>query len=607
MQSHNHIGGDTLANVVRHRGWRRMVFLTAAGALVLGTIGYRQYDPEIRWVDAVYHSAQHFMMHAPHLERHVPWTLELARWLAPVTLLLGLFRLVRLMFQEESRQRSLRKLQAHVIICGLGRKGMELAASFCQGRCDGGKREVVVLDKSPEPDFGARCEKLGAHVLIGDATQQASLEQAGLARAASLFALCPEDATNCSIAAQVMKLRKTGEAGRLVCHIHLTDVDLREALQRAPGQQMDGTRADFRFFDAYDPEARQLVAEGLPLDHDGLLPSDSRSAHLVILGFGRMGRTLALRAAQLGVFANDKRLRISVIDRRADSHRDELLFRHPQIMQVADLEFHQQEVASPKTRELLKSYCADKSSLTSIAVCFENETLALELSLELLPMIEETGARLAVRMAGEQGLAQILAQIRPSQARSTRIEAFGMEEWLCRFASPDGVDSDAFARRIHAEYERIVNPPAQEQAPLAEDETRKRESEQWFKQPEDFRESCRQQAAHIHVKLRAVGCEAVPLNDPRPPVSEFTSDQLEMLARLEHNRWMAERWIANWQFAPGKKDIVRRSNPNLVPWEQLDREIQKYDREFVRLIPRLLEVVGLKVCRRNNADYSRKQ
>ena len=584
------------------RWWRRLLVVGFLSAYILGTVGYLEletHDPRGACLgNALYHTAQLFLLHTPHFAGAVPWTLEIARWLAVLTTLGTVFRAGTHIFRQERAERKLTRLSGHIIVCGLGRKGMDLAAHFRTNKHCGGKQEVVVLDRSPEPDLVARCEKLGAHVIIGDATQPESLEQAGLARAASLFAVCPVDATNCAIAAQVMKLRASGGKERLLCHIHLSDVDLREAMQHSPAQQSDSAKVDFRFFDVFDPEARRLVAEGLPLDHDGLPPNDPRIAHLVILGFGNMGRTLALRAAQLGVFANGKRLRISVIDRRADAHRDELLFRHPQIAEVADLQFHQHEAASPMTRQLLETCCANKGELTSVAICFDNEALALELALELLPMIEGGGARLAVRMAGEHGLAEILKQVRPNHGQMKRIEPFGMEECWCRVASPDGLDSDSFARRIHAEYERITNPAPNGQPVIPEDEQRQKEIEVWFKQPEDFRESNRQQAAHIHIKLRAIGCEVAPLNDPRAPVTEFPPDQLEMLARLEHDRWMAERRIANWRFAPGKKDIARRTNPNLVDWAQLDHGIQKYDREFVRLIPRLLEGVGLKVCRK---------
>ncbi len=80
-------------------------------------------------------------------------------------------------------------------------------------------------------------------------------------------------------------------------------------------------------------------------------------------------------------------------------------------------------------------------------------------------------------------------------------------------------------------------------------------------------------------------------------MTEIPAAQVEMLARWEHQRWIAERLVGNWRCAPGKKDTVRRTNPNMVPWEQLDPGIQEYDRQFARLIPSLLESVGLKACR----------
>ena len=156
---------------------------------------------------------------------------------------------------------------------------------------------------------------------------------------------------------------------------------------------------------------------------------------------------------------------------------------------------------------------------------------------------------------------------------------------------------ERFARRIHAEYERLTGGVPAGAARLSPEQREQAELARWLERPEDFRESSRQQAAHLYLKLRAIGCEIVPASDQRPAVTSFPAGQLEMLSRWEHDRWMAERLVANWRFAPGKKDTVRRTNQNLVPWEQLaTEEIRDYDRTFVRLIPELLGSVGLKAC-----------
>jgi len=119
----------------------------------------------------------------------------------------------------------------------------------------------------------------------------------------------------------------------------------------------------------------------------------------------------------------------------------------------------------------------------------------------------------------------------------------------------------------------------------------------WDDLPEDFRESNRQQADHIFIKLRAIGCEAVSASDKKPAVTELASAEMELLAEMEHRRWVAERLLAGWTYGP-KKDLERRENPNLVPWVELTEEIRNYDRDTVGKISTLLESVGKKVCRR---------
>ena len=74
----------------------------------------------------------------------------------------------------------------------------------------------------------------------------------------------------------------------------------------------------------------------------------------------------------------------------------------------------------------------------------------------------------------------------------------------------------------------------------------------------------------------------------------------ELLAEMEHRRWVAERLLAGWTYAP-KKDIGRRENPHLVPWDRVKEEIKNYDRKTVRLIPSLLASTGKKLARRSAA------
>lgn len=383
--------------------WRRLIISSFLIAAVLGVIGYLQHQEDEKGLslgNALYHTAQLFLLHTPHFEGPVPVTLEIARWMAAATMVTAVVRFGRRLWREERAARRLLRVHGHVVICGLGRKGFALVRTLRAL-----ERQVVVIDKAPASDRALACENLGVHVMQGDATREDALRAARVGLASSVVALCPDDTANCETAAQVWRLAQGRQPAleALCCHVHLSDVDTRVALQRWLGIGSRESRVKFQFLDAFDPEARRLLIHGLPIDHEGIGPGEDRPVHLVILGSGRMGRSLMIRAAQLGHFAHGLRLRISVIDRRAQANRDALLFRYPRICEVCDLEFHSLEALAPETRVLLERWCADHQHVTSVAVCFDNEQRAFELGVQLLPLLKTNNVRMAIRMGEKPG------------------------------------------------------------------------------------------------------------------------------------------------------------------------------------------------------------
>lgn len=81
------------------------------------------------------------------------------------------------------------KLRNHVIICGFGRIGLMLARDLA-----GGGAPFVVLERDEAKCASATA--LGYLALRGDATDEAALEAAGIARAKVLATVLPDDATN---------------------------------------------------------------------------------------------------------------------------------------------------------------------------------------------------------------------------------------------------------------------------------------------------------------------------------------------------------------------------------------------------------------------------
>jgi voltage-gated potassium channel len=99
---------------------------------------------------------------------------------------------VRLARRRRKMEQAIRKLQRHFVLAGFGRVGREAAREL-----RGAGVEVVVVES--EPDMVRSAAEAGLLVVHGDATEDATLEAAGVKAARGLVVTTPSDATNLSI------------------------------------------------------------------------------------------------------------------------------------------------------------------------------------------------------------------------------------------------------------------------------------------------------------------------------------------------------------------------------------------------------------------------
>jgi len=81
------------------------------------------------------------------------------------------------------------KLESHIIVCGYGRTGIELAKALKDGRAP-----YVVVEQDERRVTNAR--DAGHPCLQGDATNESVLQDAGIGRARALASVLPNDAAN---------------------------------------------------------------------------------------------------------------------------------------------------------------------------------------------------------------------------------------------------------------------------------------------------------------------------------------------------------------------------------------------------------------------------
>lgn len=568
-----------------------MVVTWVLSTLGLGVVGLRAYleDPRFGPSDLLYQSVQLFVLQLQVLPDKTPWTLDVARWSAAAVSFYAVLRAGSVLFAGELERLRLRRLSGHVVVCGLGRKGHQLAQDFLSR----GER-VVIIEKDEENDSLLAAREAGALVMVNAATDDAILRQARVAQASLLLAVTGDDGANIETALAARRLVREVAPGRTTPLRVLSHVgDLRLCGLIRASRVLTGTEpVEAMPFNIHEAAARVLLRDN-PLDRERISPGDPRFVHLCVVGFGQMGESVALQAARLEHLANGSRLRVTIIDLKAEERRQRFLGRCPGFTEVADLDVLEGDVEYAEVLTRLEEWGQDPHRLLDIVVCFDDDRRGLACGLTLVERLRGRHVPVRVRMSHEAGMSALVHGSGEGRWNG-RISVFGMVDRLCNRESILGETLDLLARTAHADYLR-------RKLAGGEQPGSRPSLKEWPELDEFFRESNRQQADHIPVKLRAVGCRAEPATPGTGTGGfTFTPEEVELLARMEHDRWCARHLLDGWRRGP--RDYMARTHPCLVPWADLEEKYRDNDRAAVRQIPELLALAGQRLVREVQAD-----
>jgi hypothetical protein len=174
----------------------------------------------------------------------------------------------------------------------------------------------------------------------------------------------------------------------------------------------------------------------------------------------------------------------------------------------------------------------------------------------------------------------------------TALEFEGYNEFNeSEFDCPEPSSNDVFEKiaiQIHNKYRRDMANYKSPDEPLMQP---------WETLGAKFKISYQEEAKMIPKKLKAVNYgfkTRKPSKLPEFDIIEFNFNELEKIAKIEHNRWCEEKISNGWIYGP-KRDNELKTSPYLVPWEELDEDVKNYDRDSVRNIPKILYKAGLEI------------
>ena len=563
-------------------------------ALVLGFIGFTKNalatGEERSILDNLYLTLGLISLNSGAVPAPVSWELQVARFLVPAITAYTALLALAMVFTHQSQQVRLYFMREHVIICGLGRKGVRLANQFRE-RGD----KVVVIEADEGNDWIEASLSSGAVVLNGDASDPEILRKARLNHARYLISIVGDDGKNAEVAVQAEKLSHGREDGALTCSIHIVDPQLWYLLREKELDIAANPHFRLELFNIFDRGASLLLKTHSPWA--GAQGEHTCDKHLVLIGLGKLGQSLVIQAASQWREQRmnaDQRLRFTIIDLDAEQKKKTLCVRYPNLEEVSELKPLQMDVRSAdfQSAEFLYDE-GGNCDVDSVYVCMDNDSLGLHTGLTLYQKIRDHNIPVIVRMVEDAGLALLLHEGEKNKSPYKNLHAFPLLDRTC---TPDLIlrgTHEMLARDLHAAYLEGM------------ESSEKNEPDDpslvpWDELSEYYKEKNRRQADHIGVILEEHGYRIAPLTDWKAADLVFKKnedediDEFEAMARMEHERWCQEKTTEGWHFGPNKDENLK-TNPDLVQWDDLPIKEKEKNEKYIRDLPKVLSRAGFQI------------
>jgi voltage-gated potassium channel Kch len=592
-------------------GWRWwLISIFAVLAFSFGSYGLWMYesveDPPVNLGNVIYHTLQMFILHTPHFKNHINWAMEIGRWMAASVFMMSVFFFIFKLFKDEVRLIGLGFYRHHVIICGLGKIGLRLAYQFKkQGY------HVVAIETRSQTEALRKADSIGIPVIIGDAKKEKYLRRARFRRASHVFAVTSDDNTNISIAFMLndlfFKLHPKKMQGKpdhetTKCWLFILDQKIRREIEYHYLLQEKNPlyEINIRGMDIFTLSARK-AHETFYLDYIPIKEKSNTEVLFIVAGFDQMGEAMILQALKVGHYANEHPIRIAIIDSDAENKWADFIRRHPVdksfctadilVVSIPDDPGYLDKLAELSLSE------NSKNKIITYAFCYENkqsrdetdiadDNLNFVLASRLAKLVKEQKLRILFYQDSNRGFAMIFPSDNSIKTDGVQIIPFGMIEDTVYIDDLLNEKQDLLAIQINKHY--LKNLPANIGRPESDFDN------SWNELSEDSKDSSRQSADHIPVKMRAIGTVVSDLQQNKDPITDM-SKWIDLLSKIEHNRWFAEKTLAGWvptKDKGGKKDPVKKEHPDLVPWKDLLPAEQRKDIFMISAIPECLRVVG---------------
>jgi hypothetical protein len=535
--------------------------------IILGLLGFNKVFPEFSFLTHLFMTLQLFLLDSQSFDSSdvaigrgetIPWTLDAARWFAAFITFYGVIYAALKFLKVSNDKLRIRSMRKHMVVLGSG----EVVHGIMEEALANRKDHALITQCSKTLSEWRAVGLAGLEITNDARIEKENLISAGIQHAAGFYVLGTSDSENLHAALQAAAMDGS-------CHIVLRQDEpfACDLLQRNPPLPAK-CRHSLRVISIEKSRARILI-NNYPLEWDAR-SGYANEVHLILPQLGAFQKSVVIQAALVGHYKNGMRVNIWL---DSPDCRARLLADFPGIRHCLNLNALGENGIESITS--IASRCRNGSLITILADHLTPE----EAYIQTIKLREAWPKNLAFRTIISRGPSGIppFAADHPNLVVAPEMRGLITPENLAKL--------DSVAKQIHDTWyrgnqRRIDEAIAKGDHGLANQLSAKTTFKDWNELTEEQRDSNRYAADHIEIKFRAVGIDRTH-PDLDKAWKNLTHDQIELLSRMEHGRWTAPLWLAN--YSHGERNDSSRQHPNLIPYDELDQSTKSFDSDQVKM------------------------
>ncbi|MDR0630611.1 MAG: NAD-binding protein [Holosporales bacterium] len=530
-------------NFLRKNGWITILLILSVIGTTLAICGFCQQG--YNFSESLYRTFQLFFLNILFGEDGIEISCQLqwARWLIFIAFLWATFRLfVEIITPQFFKNQKIRFCyRNHIIICGLNKITISLIEKFKD------KKFIILAEEKNK--YAENLKTKGVNLLIGDFSDKNFWKKAKIGKASMLYAIIDNDKMNVKITQSVFSvLKKENETESLKCFALINDRNLKNMLEESSIFKQKRDFFDITLFNINE----MGIKYGIAMNIDKILLAKIEAIpEILLVGLTEKTEIVLLNLSHC-LTMKQEIFKFTIIEENPEKihlfkKRNTYLFKE----NFAEINFVS-EIKSEK-------------QFDSILICLDNPIEAIKKADEIRYLLGETNENkyIFIFCDGTDTFYKVLKE----EWKKKNISVINLFDEVADYVFTLDKDIEEKAKEAHHFWNTLYN-----------------KNTEWNKLTAHFKQSNRNQILDNYLRFYIARGEN--LGDIKSRLISFSDNERKTLAKMEHRRWMLEKFDNGWSF--GKRNNELKRHDCLCCWEKLPEEQQAKDYNAIDLMTKLL-------------------